>query len=301
MGLNSKLLVSVLNGTKKTLEHPIHGRPFSSNLDKITYTDNHDKADAILLYLDYLKCNTDFARVSQMPAYKQHGHKCFCMAMHDDPVFAYKDTLCFKFIHQPLYSNDVNKLHKIVTIPLTMRHFEYKMIQDRAFIEMCRSTTKQNNFCFVGQLGKKEGKFQRSKIFELNLPGYDVERTSPIYHIRDEGARIGMNKDFCLRLSKSKYAFAPRGGGSSSFRAYQAMMAGTVPIITGMKDYPFQDIVDWSEFSIVDDVDPISLLDMSDIRYNELRDNAIDFWDTYVDMSSCDRLLFKRYISKSIE
>jgi len=284
--------VSVINGNKETLFDKILGRPFSSNLDKIEYTDNHKIADAILIHLHYLNCNQEFVSISESQEYKKYGEKCFCLAMHDTPSFAYSDKICHKFICQPLLSREENLKYKIISIPLTMRHFEYKMTRDRGFITECRNTKKINNFCFFGQTGYAS----RDLIYNKVLPKFDKEITKPIWHIQNEEDRIALNKNFCNRLAQSKYAFAPRGAGSSSFRAYQSMMSGTVPIISGMTDYPFSDEVDWSSFAITKNIDHISLLDKTEKEYEAMRRMSVSFWDQYVDIENCDKILFNKYI-----
>ena len=54
-------------------------------------------------------------------------------------------------------------------------------------------------------------------------------------------------KDFLNEVSLSKFTFCPRGNGSSSFRLFESLEAGSVPIITGMIDYPFRDKVDYKK------------------------------------------------------
>lgn len=292
MDMNSRIKASVINGNKDTLRDPILGRPFSHNLDRIDYTEKHNEADAILLHLDYLECNRDFDRLSSTDLYKKYGDKCFCLAMHDNPSFAYKDSVCTKFICQPLMGPTENSRRKIIPIPLTMRHFEHEMIKDIFFIKECRASKKVNNFCFAGQTGYAS----RDKIFNYNLPKFDKEKTEPIWHIKDKEERIKLNKNFCKRLSASKFSFAPRGAGSSSFRLYQSMMSGTVPIVSGMNDYPFQDEVSWDSMCVRRTVDPIELLSIDDSDYKAIRNNAINFWDQYVNIEKCDKILFEKFI-----
>lgn len=290
--MNSRIKVSVINGNEGTLRDPILGRPFSHNLHRIDYTEDHNEADAILLHLDYLECDRDFSRLSNTNLYKKYGDKCFCLAMHDNPNFAYKDSACTKFICQPLMGPAENSARKIIPIPLTMRHFEHEMIKDTFFIKECRASKKVNNFCFAGQTGYAN----RDKIFNYNLPKFDKERTKPIWHIKNKEERIKLNKNFCKRLSLSKFSFAPRGAGSSSFRLYQSMMSGTVPVISGMEDFPFKEDVDWNSFSILKTADPLELLEKTESEYNKLRSNAISFWDQYVNIENCDKILFQKYI-----
>jgi len=293
---SSKISVAVFNGDEKTLVDPILGRPFSHNLDKIKYTTNHSEADYILGNLDYLECNRDYYKISQTEIFKRHSDKFVFWSMHDNPTFAYVDKKSIKFICQPLYNNKINKEYNVIPVPLQMRHYELEMTKDKDFIARMRSTTKENNFVYVGQIVYANRQWLRS----LNLPKYDFEETKPIWGIKDTNSRVELNKQFCQRISKAKYCFAPRGVGSSSFRLYQSMMAGTVPIESGMIDYPFKEFVDWSSFTIKNEKNLINLL-TNEEKYVILRENTIDFWDKYVDIPNCDKIIFESYISENFK
>ena len=95
-----------------------------------------------------------------------------------------------------------------------------------------------------------------------------------IHYQKDKKANRLLN--FLHRISKSKFVLAPRGVGSSSFRAYQAMMVGSIPIITDMNDYPFQDYVDWNQISIRGNLNELNILiekalNISDNQYKTMQ------------------------------
>jgi hypothetical protein len=175
-----------------------------------------------------------------------------------------------------------------------MRHYELDLTSDLEFIEKCRNAKKEYDFVYVGQIVYAHRDF----LIHLPLESYDLEVTNPIWGTKDTRARVDIMKDFCLRLARADYAFAPRGVGSSSFRLYQAMMSGAVPIVSGMVDYPFSDEVDWSEFCIINDdfdrYDFDSLIENED--YENMRQKAIQFWEDYVRIENCDKRLFERYL-----
>jgi hypothetical protein len=54
-------------------------------------------------------------------------------------------------------------------------------------------------------------------------------------------------------IQKSMFSFTPRGFGESSFRLYQVLQLGTVPIVIWEKQrwLPFEELVEWDEFAIV--------------------------------------------------
>jgi hypothetical protein len=289
--MSSKIFVAVFNGNENTLKHPILGRPFSHNLDKIMYTPDFSDADYILGNLDYLECNRDYHIISQTEIFRKYQDKFVFWSMHDNPTFAYLDTKTIKFLCQPIMDPKTNKRYNVIPVPLQMRHYELEMTKDKNFINKIRNTKKENNFVYVGQIIYANRQWLRN----LKLPKYDFEETKPIWDIKNTESRVELNKQFCQRISKSKYCFAPRGVGSSSFRLYQSMMAGTVPIESGMKDYPFKEFVDWNSFTIKNEKKMINLL-TNEEKYVILRKNAINFWDKYVDIPSCDRIIFESYL-----
>lgn len=76
---------------------------------------------------------------------------------------------------------------------------------------------------------------------------------------------------------KSKFALAPRGYGRSSFRFFEILQLGTIPIyIWNDKNWlPFQDKIKYNEFSVVLQIKQISaleekLLSITEEKYNQM-------------------------------
>jgi hypothetical protein len=58
---------------------------------------------------------------------------------------------------------------------------------------------------------------------------------------------------------KSKFCLCPRGYGLNSFRLYEAMQLGCVPVIITDEPYlPWKDELNWNEFSVLITPDKIS-------------------------------------------
>tara|TARA_Y100001937_G_scaffold103375_1_gene142499 strand:- start:8883 stop:9725 length:843 start_codon:yes stop_codon:yes gene_type:complete len=63
---------------------------------------------------------------------------------------------------------------------------------------------------------------------------------------------------FVGKTLRSKFCLAPRGYGKSSFRMYEAMRLGSIPVYVSDEHYtPFSDVIDWSEFSVLISVSQI--------------------------------------------
>ena len=198
----------------------------------------------------------------------------------DDPSAAYNSEE-ISFVAQPMAIKEINKKHNIVTVPLMMTD-EWAIINNNEnLIPNLRSSIKDYTFNFVGQCNYMDREVFRS----LNLENYDFEETSPIYSLSPKEKADKLIK-FLYRISKSRFVFAPRGVGSSSFRAYQSMMVGSIPIITGMNDYPFSKYVNWDQISIRGDLSELNLLiekalNMPYNHYKIMQKRAISFWDNY--------------------
>lgn len=283
------------------IEHPAEFRPIGSRLGSYDITDNYDEADWVYFYLDYLDCNREFESLRKSPTYQEYKHKGVFYAMHDDPTFAYEEAVGLKFIAQPLRHKSQNLHYGIISVPLQMRRFELELIKDKKFIDEVRTIPKTNDFCFIGQTLYHSRSMLRPE--NINLPKkarYDFEETKPIWNISNTKDRVKLTKDFIRRVASSKYCFAPRGIGSNSFRLYQSLISGTIPIIYGMLDYPFDDELDWGEFSVNGDHG----LDVSDFEklleadLPLMRNEATHVWDKYFHMDRTDSYLINQYLDK---
>ena len=282
--------VAVLGGSEGVFNSPVESRPFGFNRDKFIYESDPYQADYIYLNLHYLNCNEDFKRISQSQEYKDNAERCMSWAIHDNPAFAYQDTRSTKFLSQPLRSSPK---HNIITTPLQMRHFEYELIKDKEFIKECRSQKKVYDYLFVGQTGYANRHVFRPE--NLNIKNYLFRETKSIYHTHNVKERVALLKEFCLELSKAKFCFCPRGAGSSSFRLYQSLMVGTIPLVYGMVDFPFSDEVIWQNIAIIEH----PLDNLQELQYtSELRSAGIEAWDKYFLMDKTDTLLFERMLEK---
>lgn len=195
----------------------------------------------------------------------------------DHPAWGYY-TNDLVFVAQPLYGPDINKQHNAVPVPLMMTDEWEILRKNEDLLEDLRQSKKIYDYVFIGQCNYAGREVFRS----LELDSYHFKETKPIYDLQptEKAARL---VDFLKTIAQARFVFAPRGIGSSSFRAYQAMMAGSVPIITGMNDYPFSDIVDWDKICIRGELSNIHDLirESANINYNDYRSSAISFWDEY--------------------
>ena len=96
----------------------------------------------------------------------------------------------------------------------------------------------------------------------------------------------------------SKFALAPRGYGRSSFRLYEAIQLGSIPVfIYDHKWLPFEDEIDWNEFSVLIDVNNIQNIDTilsgyTPDRIKQMQDNLYNYWvDNFTMESICKKII----------
>lgn len=101
-------------------------------------------------------------------------------------------------------------------------------------------------------------------------------------------------------IEKSYFTLCPRGYGKTSFRLYEAMQLGSVPVYISDEHWlPFSSFVDWSKFCVVITIDqlkdiPEILSDiMSSGRYTEMREEALRVYNEYFSFESMFKWVLK--------
>ncbi len=98
----------------------------------------------------------------------------------------------------------------------------------------------------------------------------------------------------------SKFGLAPRGYGKSSFRLYEILQLGTVPVyISDIHYLPWMDELDWNDFCVpinedeIDQIDDI-LKSISDVEYNKLLENGKKIYSKYFSLEGMFQNIIKR-------
>ena len=106
--------------------------------------------------------------------------------------------------------------------------------------------------------------------------------------------------NFINITSRSIFCLCPRGYGRSSFRLYEAMQLGSIPVfIYDHKWCPFEDEIDWTEFCVLIDVNNIQNIDkiLSSYtldRIKQIQDNLYNYWINNFTMESiCQKVINK--------
>ena len=94
-------------------------------------------------------------------------------------------------------------------------------------------------------------------------------------------------KYFINKTLSSKFCLAPRGYGASSFRMYEAMQLGSIPVYVTDKVYtPFANVLDWNDFAVIIEEKDISniheiLLSYDEDRIVMMQKNLKEVWNKY--------------------
>jgi hypothetical protein len=110
-------------------------------------------------------------------------------------------------------------------------------------------------------------------------------------------------KKFLGITCSSKFGLAPRGYGKSSFRMYEILQLGTVPVyISDVHYLPWSDELDWNDFCVpvnedeIEDIDTI-LKSISDVEYNNLLENGKKVYEEYFTLEGMFKNIIKRISS----
>jgi len=70
-------------------------------------------------------------------------------------------------------------------------------------------------------------------------------------------------EDFLSVMARSKFSLCPRGYGPTSYRLYEAMQVGSVPVYVYDREWlPWQDEIDWSECIITIHQSQVGIIDL---------------------------------------
>jgi len=107
-------------------------------------------------------------------------------------------------------------------------------------------------------------------------------------------------KRFLDITCSSKFGLAPRGYGRSSFRLYEILQLGSVPVyISDIHYLPWTDELDWNDFCVpinedeIEDIDTI-LKSIDDVEYNILLQNGRMVYEEYFSLEGMFKNIMKR-------
>jgi hypothetical protein len=205
--------------------------------------------------------------------------KYFTVSQHDDaPSHKLpKDTLCFSAGGNVQGSN-------IIPIPL---------VCSKMPINITENDSRPLLASFVGSM--------THPIRNTMAEACKSNKNIAIY-MKGWNPTVAQNElEFFINLaSNSKFCLCPRGYGLNSFRLYEAMQLGCIPVIITDKFYlPWSDELDWKEFSVLIHSDQISnieniLLSYSDDQIKDMKNKIKTIYGEYFTLDGMYNNILKR-------
>lgn len=109
--------------------------------------------------------------------------------------------------------------------------------------------TPLNKDIFCSFVGSIIGGSLRHKIYNIFAKDADF-----YFSPQDWTSKVSQNRfeHFVEVTKRSKFTLCPRGYGAQSFRIYETLQLGSIPVIIYDKEWlPFKDEIDWNSFSVL--------------------------------------------------
>jgi len=154
----------------------------------------------------------------------------------------------------------------------------------------------KNKDIFCSFIGSDTHRIRR-KLHEKYNSKYVFQQNSWNPTISDEKLN-----NFIDITTRSKFALCPRGYGASSFRLYETMQLGSIPVYVSDEHYlPWSDEIDWNSICIlikeheIDNLDNI-LKNIDDITYENMLSNIKQIYNKYFTLEGVCNNIIKRII-----
>lgn len=152
------------------------------------------------------------------------------------------------------------------------RVFPALISDDCIFIEECKESI---GFCGVYNSNRKETLEKIEQVFPVNK----IVRSgfwSP------ELPKFKAKREFYSNMIENKYTFCMRGNGNFSYRFYESLCFGRVPIVINTDTIlPLENIINWNNYIIMINFDEIEKLpEIIASRNFDLKKNK-ELWETY--------------------
>lgn len=242
------------------------------------FTNNNIQSDRYYIPVFWTTCYVDncFSGLQELINTLDPNLKYFTVAQHDDAI---RERLPLDTISFNAGGNGGG-----IPIPLVC-----SPIKDEV-----KPKLEKDIFCsFVGSITHPI----RNAMYQtlINNPKYVISA-------RNWTSSVSENdfNNFINITNRSIFSLAPRGYGRSSFRLYEIMQLGSIPVfVYDDKWVPFEDDIDWSEFSVLvhsSDIDKIDdiLSSYTDERIKQMQNNLYKYWKENFTMES----IFEKIINR---
>jgi len=205
--------------------------------------------------------------------------KYFTVSQHDDAPIENlpPDTICFS-------AGGNIRGNNITSIPL---------VCSKIPIELPNDIDKSILASFVGSATHPI----RIKMIEACKENKNI-----IIYMKNWTPAVNQNEfdTFINLTAHSKFCLCPRGYGLNSFRLYEAMQLESIPVIITDNFYlPWQDELNWNEFSVLISEQELPNISNILLKYNDdeilkMRDKLKQLWKTHFSLDGMYNNIIKR-------
>jgi hypothetical protein len=158
---------------------------------------------------------------------------------------------------------------------------------------------------FVGALSTPTHRYPARDAMAAALRGhseYLVRDVTPVWGEVDNRSLAAKTTDFIDILCRSVFALCPRGYGKTSFRLYEAMQLGCIPVYIYDEPWlPYADVLDWNAFCVLVHVSETNqlhdiLASKTAREVDAMRRRAAEIWTDYFTLEGVMRQL-PRYLN----
>jgi len=162
-------------------------------------------------------------------------------------------------------------------------------------VQITKNSHKPNLLaCFVGSYTHPIRKI----LLNVCKPINDI-----IFYMRQSTGKPLLKNEFEMFIDyalNSKFCLCPRGYGLNSFRIYESMQLGCIPVIITDKFYlPWEDELDWKDFSVLITENDIPNLEhilrsYSEEKINYMKNKINELWPIYFSLDGVYNNIIKR-------
>lgn len=211
------------------------------------------------------------------------ANKYFTVIQYDGgPLVELENCLIFNM--GGMFSTSLPKTSKSISLPLI---YEYNFSEN--YIE------KQYLASYLGRPTHKIRTILEKKL--KNEEGFYIEN---LVSMNSDIETINLEKYENL-IKSSHFFLCPRGYGPASFRLYESIELGTIPVyISDEFVLPFDDIINWNKFSVIIKKNKIGKLPkiLDDIlnsqMYEDMLEELLILKDNYFNFESTAEYIYKK-------
>ena len=310
MNTDNKIKISVVDhktiyDITKSTDVVKESYPFKYLQNYIIVTDSLDESDYIYANLcKFGEFCREFNILKNQEYYIKYKKKFIFYTLDDAPFCAVDEEYGTKLFSMPRDQWIENIKNNIIMTPLIDEEILYS-----GSIDNLVDAEKKYEYGFIG------GIWSDSFIPRDFLYNFEKREDSLIINTRYNKSifKIGKFKKWKIQrhqtgyydnLCKVKFGFCPTGGGLNSYRLGECMRIGVIPIIVGHKSYPFEDEINWSEFSLIfenqNEITHENIQSMMKSKnYDHMKEMCMKIWKKFFEPQSQANYIYNKYLNKT--